>query len=68
MLTEMFDRDSRYTFAGALLLIPPLSYYLSLKVKDLLTERTTVLYDIPKLGIPRSEQRIKGTALICGGR
>ena len=34
-----------------------------------LLRKHTVLYDIPKLGGPRpDEKRIKGTAVICGGR
>ena len=33
------------------------------------TRKTTVLYELENIGVARSDnQRIKGTAVICGGR
>ena len=34
-----------------------------------IVKNNTVVYDIPNLGVPRrDESRLKGTAVICGGR
>ena len=31
-------------------------------------DKTTALNDLPNIGKPRSQKRIKGTAVVCGGR
>lgn len=58
--------------ATFILLLPVLilfSRYFRVYVRRFLTTKTTILYDLPNLGLAKpDEQRVRGTAVVCGGR
>ena len=52
---------------GGLTVAPLLYHFLKSRLKDYLVEHGTILHDIPFVGTPRKNDKIRGTAVICGG-
>ena len=68
MLSQHPDVNVYVIASISVLGVVVLSYIITSSFRTWIICRTTALYDVKKAGTPRSGERIKGTAVICGGR
>ena len=69
VIAERLSRNQVAIAFSCGLIVAPVSFCYALKrLLRFFTEKYTILYDIHSLGVPRSSQRVRGTAVVCGGR